>query len=201
METYPVEYRQRVIAWAAEGMKSGKIAKALGVTASWVRWVKRLHRSGQPLEPKSRANQRRSLAQREGERLRARVAEHPGTTLEDLKRDLGLDVSITSIWNALKELGLSLKKNSPRRRAKPSGRCRRTRGLENPPNRHRSATPRFPRRNVWHDENDPPLRLGADGSTGARPGPAWPLAKHDFCRGPSTGRIVCSLGRRWGAQR
>lgn len=117
MEAYPVEYRQRVIALTAEGLKSGKIAAVLGVTASWVRSVKRLHRSGQPLEPKSRANRRRSLAQREGERLRARVAEHPGTTLEDLKRDLGLPVSITSIWNALQELGLSLKK---KRSAPPS---------------------------------------------------------------------------------
>jgi transposase len=117
MEAFPVEYRLRVIALTAEGMKSGKIAKALGVTTSWVRWVKRLHRAGQPLEPKSRANRRQSLAQREGQRLRARVAEHPGTTLEDLKRDLDLDVSITSIWNALKELGLSLKK---KRSAPPS---------------------------------------------------------------------------------
>jgi transposase len=110
MKSYPVEYRRRVIAWTEQGLKSGRIAAMLGVTASWVRWVKRLQRSGQSLEPKSRANKRPSLAQREGERLRARVAEHPGTTLEDLKRDLGLETSITAIWNALQELGLSLKK-------------------------------------------------------------------------------------------
>ena len=110
METYPVEYRQRVIALTGQGMQSGKIATVLGVTASWVRSIKRLHRAGLPLEPKSRANHRRSLAQREGERLRTRVAEHPGTTLEDLQRDLGLNASISSIWSALKALGLSLKK-------------------------------------------------------------------------------------------
>jgi transposase len=117
MEAYPVEYRQRVVALTAEGMKSGKIAALLGVTASWVRSIKRLHRSGQPLEPKSRANRRRSLAQREGERLQTRVAAHPGTTLEDLKRDLGLEESIASIWYALKALGLSLKK---KRSTRPS---------------------------------------------------------------------------------
>ena len=131
MESYPVEYRQRVIALTAAGMKSGKIASMLGVTASWVRWVKRLHRSGQPLEPKSRANQRRSLAQREGERLRARVAEHPGTTLEDLKRELGLDASITCIWNALQELGLSLKK----KRSTPPSKIGRTLSSHGPPGR------------------------------------------------------------------
>jgi transposase len=38
----------------------------------------------------------------------------PGTTLEDLKRDLNLDASITNIWYALRELGLSLKKKTLR---------------------------------------------------------------------------------------
>jgi transposase len=122
MEAYPVEYRQRVVALTAQGVRSGKIAALLGVTASWVRSIKRLHRSGQPLAPKSRANRRRSLAQREGERLQTRVAAHPGTTLEDLKRDLSLEESITSIWNALKALGLSLKK----KRSTPPSRTART---------------------------------------------------------------------------
>ena len=110
MEAYPVEYRRRVIALTEQGKTSGEIARVLGVTSSWVRSIKRLHRSGRPLEPKSRANRRRSLAQREGERIRSRVTAHPGTTLEDLKRDLQLDVSIANLWYALKELGLSLKK-------------------------------------------------------------------------------------------
>lgn len=135
MEAYPVEYRQRVIRLTVEGMKSGKIAAVLGVTSSWVRSIKRLHRSGQPLEPKSRANQRRSLAQREGERLRARVAEHPGTTLEDLQRDLGLPASITSIWNALQELGLSLKK----KRSAPPSKTART--LSSPARPGKSSKP------------------------------------------------------------
>jgi transposase len=102
MEAYPVEYRQRVIALMAEGVSGEKVAAVLGVTASWVRSIKRLRRAGQPLGPKSRTRRRRSLAQREGERLRARVAAHPGTMLEDLKRDLKLDASIANIWFALK---------------------------------------------------------------------------------------------------
>ena len=110
MKTYPVEYRQRVIALTEEGASSVEIAEALGVSSSWVDSIRRLHESGQPLEPKSRANKRKSLAQREGERLRARVAEHPGTTLEDLKRDLNLDASVSNIWYALQTLGLTLKK-------------------------------------------------------------------------------------------
>jgi transposase len=110
MKTYPVEYRQRVIALTEAGMATAEIAEALGVSGSWVNAIKRLHRAGRPLAPQSRANQRQSLAKRRGDAIRARVAEHPGTTLEDLKRDLTLDDSIANIWYALRQLGLSLKK-------------------------------------------------------------------------------------------
>ena len=58
----------------------------------------------------SRANKRRSLAEREGDRIRAHIAAKPSTTLEDLKRDLNLNTSISNLWNALQELKLSLKK-------------------------------------------------------------------------------------------
>lgn len=118
MKAYPVEFRHRVVALAADGHEATDIADALGVTASWVRSIRRLHDAGQPLDPKPPVNKRRSLADREGDRLRARVAEHPGTTLADLKRDLGLSASISNIWYALKALGLSLKKKPSTR---PSG--------------------------------------------------------------------------------
>jgi len=104
MKTYPVEFRRRVIDLTEEGMSGTEIAEALGVSGSWVNSIKRLHRAGRPLAPKSRANQRQSLAKRQGDAIRARVAEHPGTTLEDLKRDLKLDASIANIWYALRQL-------------------------------------------------------------------------------------------------
>ena len=117
MKTLPVEFRQRVIALTEEGSTAGEIAEVLDVSAAWVRSIKKLHASGQPLEPKSRANKRRSLAEREGDRIHAQVAAKPGTTLEDLKRDLKLTTSISNLWNALQELKLSLKK---RRSTPPS---------------------------------------------------------------------------------
>ena len=118
MKTYPVEYRQRVVALTDEGMSTAEIAEALGVSGAWVNSIKRLHRAGRPLAPKSRANKRQSLAKRHGDAIRARLAEHPGTTLEDLKRDLKLDASIANIWYAVRALGLGLKK---KRSGRPSG--------------------------------------------------------------------------------
>ena len=118
MKTYPMEYRLRVIALTEEGLSGSEIAEVLGVSGSWVNSIKRLHQAGRSLAPKSRANKRQSLAKRAGERIRARIAEHPGTTLEDLKRDLNLDGSITNIWYAVRGLGLSLKK---KRSGRPNG--------------------------------------------------------------------------------
>jgi transposase len=118
MKTYPVEFRERVVALTDEGLSSAEVAGVLGVSASWVRSIKRLRAAGRPLAPKSRANRRTSLAQREGGRIRARVAEHPGTTLEDLRSHLGLATSLANLWIAVRRLGLTLKK---KRSGPPSG--------------------------------------------------------------------------------
>ena len=134
MKTYPVEYRERVLALTEEGLSGAEIAEVLGVSGSWVNSIKRLHRAGRPLAPKSRANKRQSLARRRGDAIRARIAEHPGTTLEDLKRDLGLDASIANIWYAVRALGLSLKK---KRSGRPSGT-----GPTSPPPGRRGGSPK-----------------------------------------------------------
>lgn len=118
MRTLPAEFRYRVAALTDEGLTTSEIAEVLGVSGAWVRSIKALHRAGAALEPKSRANKRTSLADREGERIRAHVRAKPGTTLEDLKRDLRLDTSIPNLWRALKELKISLKKKRP---TPPSG--------------------------------------------------------------------------------
>jgi transposase len=115
MKPYPVAFRHRVIQLTADGYATSEVAAVPGTSAAWVRSIKALHRSGQPPEPKSPANRRRSLVEWEGERIRARVAEKPGTAPDDLRRDLGLTTSIANLGNALRDLKLSLKK-------RPSGR-------------------------------------------------------------------------------
>ncbi len=110
MKTLPAEFRYRVIALTDDGMTTSEVAEVLGVSGAWVRSIKALHKSGASIEPKSRANKRTTLAEREGDRIRARVTAKPGTTLEDLKRDLKLETSVANLWIALRELKISLKK-------------------------------------------------------------------------------------------
>ena len=125
MKAYPVEFRHRVVELHGQGWTTQEIRQALGVSRAWVDSIKRLHAAGRPLDVKSSANRRTSLAQRQGERLTARVAEHPGTTLAQLQQDLGLTESIWTIWKALRTLGLTLKKRPsgpPNRVARTSSR-------------------------------------------------------------------------------
>lgn len=113
MKAHPVEFRHRVVELHNQGWTTKQIQQALGVSRAWVDSIKRLQKAGKPLDIKSSANHRTSLAERQGGRLKARVAEHPGTTLAQLKEDLGLTESIRAIWKALRALGLTLKKSHP----------------------------------------------------------------------------------------
>ena len=61
---------------------------------------------------KSPVNERLSSVRRDRDRRRARIREHPGKTLEDLKRNLRLDVSVTTICKALQVLKVSIKNHS-----------------------------------------------------------------------------------------
>lgn len=134
MQAYPVEYRHRIIALTEDGQATKEIAEALGVSDGWVRSIKARHRAGDSLAVRSSANNRLSLAERDGDRIRARVREHPGTTLEDLKRDLNLDTSVSNLWYALQQLKLSLKKKRSGRPSRP--------GRTSPPPGHSGTSSR-----------------------------------------------------------
>jgi transposase len=150
MKTLPTEFRYRVVALTDDGMTTGEIAGVLGVSGAWVRSIKALHRSGASLEPKSRANNRTSLAERAGERIRAQIRAKPGTTLEDLRRDLGLDTSIPNLWLALKGLKISLKKkrSTPPNEAAPMSPPTARSGRSSPPASTRAASSSSTRRSA-----------------------------------------------------
>lgn len=45
------------------------------------------------------------------QRLEELVAQKPDATLEELRKKLGVAVSVTTLWRSLKALGLTLKKS------------------------------------------------------------------------------------------
>ena len=104
MRAYSLDLRQRVLADSDDGMKTRAVAVKYRVSEAWVR---RLKQRRAPLDWQG------NLA-----RIRAAVAEVPDRTLEELRKHLGVRVSIATLWQALTDLKLSWKKSRSARRSR-----------------------------------------------------------------------------------
>lgn len=124
MEALPSKVRELVLEAYAAGTKTKEIARRFKVSPAWARRVKqRLRERGQRAalvqskhgpDPKLDADDRQRLA--------TLVERTPDATLAELKDELGLAVSISTIDRALRALRLTLKKS----RSAPPSRTART---------------------------------------------------------------------------
>jgi transposase len=113
MEAYSSKVRELVLDAYDQGVPTKQIAERFKVSRSWARRVKqRLREHGLRValsqdkrgpNPKLDAGRRRELA--------AAVARAPDATLAELKGQLGLPVSVSTIARALSDLRLTLKKS------------------------------------------------------------------------------------------
>ena len=120
MEALPSKVRELVLDAYAAGMKTKQVAQRFKVSRSCARRVKQCEReTGRRVarvqakhgpDPKLGADGRGRLA--------AIVKRTPDATLAELKRELGLPVSISTIDRALRALRLTLKKSRPAPRSK-----------------------------------------------------------------------------------
>ena len=110
--------------WIMSAYRAGKgtkeIAAIFGRCESAVRRVRQNDRErGTPDALLHLRGRRGKLTEELKTRLKQLVADHPDATLEQIKKDLALDASISTIDRWLRKLGLSFKKS-------PSTRPRRT---------------------------------------------------------------------------
>lgn len=111
--TYSVNYRRKVLSVREkEGLTISEVATRFNVCTSSVnRWLK-------SLEPKNKRN--KAATKIDMEKLKQDVIDYPDSyNYERAKR---LSVGVTTIFDALRRLGVSYKKNTET----PEGRCRRT---------------------------------------------------------------------------
>ena len=130
MKAYSNDFRQRVLAMCDKGGSTGEVAKAFGVSKSWVRRIKQVRREEGRVVAQPGGGRRRGhfdavrLSQLEGW-LRAQ----PDGTLEALRSRVAsewrLSCSLMAICRAVKKLGWSLKK---KRFVRPNRTGRRWRG-------------------------------------------------------------------------
>ena len=125
MRAFSLDLRQRVLADYQAGLCFAELGRKYSTSAEWARqFIRRYQATGEiaarPPIPKTIPFHRRHEVE-----LRAAIAEQPDLTLEGLRAKLGIEVSIGTLFNALRALKLSFKKNARRSRASPARRRRR----------------------------------------------------------------------------
>src|SRR5512144_772923 len=112
MKAYSMDLRVRVLADCDAELNTSAVAKKQRVSVSWVRRLKQRRRETGEIAPRPPGYRLpRKLAGQEA-RVRARLAERPQTTLAELRRDLGLDVALSTLWRTVQAWGWTFKKKS-----------------------------------------------------------------------------------------
>jgi len=126
MKAYAMDLRVRVLADCDAGLSTTEVAEKQRVSAAWVRRLQPRRRETGDIAPRpSGYPPPKKLAGQE-DRLRAYGQDRPNTTLEAMRRDLGLAVAVSPLWRRLRELGLTVKKSPAGDRADARGRGRAT---------------------------------------------------------------------------
>jgi transposase len=127
MRAIPVPVRERILLLYQKGQTTRQIAEGLGYCVAAVRRVRQQFQARRTVQPQTHLCGRKTLLTPERRaRLQQLVAAQPDATLAELgtRLDRPFGPSTVDLW--LRQLGLSYKKNAGRRRAKPSGRGRKT---------------------------------------------------------------------------
>ena len=135
---YSQDLRDRVLRAYDRGMKTKQIAETFQVSSSWARRVKQRRRETGETTHRRMGSPGVTIVDRE--QLAWLVHEHPDATLAELRTLLGVQCALSTLCQALKQMGLSFKKKRSMRRSKIGrtsckgglsgcrGRRRRTRG-------------------------------------------------------------------------
>ncbi len=112
MKPYSMDLRERVLADSDAGMRTAQVAEKYSVSKAWVRRLKQRRRETGQIAPRCSTGRKPKLNAHHRSQLAKLVDERPDATLEELRDQLGVEVCLSTIWLALKSLGLTLKKSS-----------------------------------------------------------------------------------------
>jgi transposase len=105
-----LDLRERVVADCQAGQSFAQLGRKYTTSAEWARQLIRRYQATGELAPRPPRIKKPPFHRRHEAQLRAAVAEQPDLTLKELRAKLGLVVSISTLWYALRALKISLKK-------------------------------------------------------------------------------------------
>ena len=118
MKPYSMDLRERVVAAcdAREGTRE-QIAERFGVSDRWIRKLLQRRRETDSIAPLPRnPGRKRALNDRQMQRLGRLIHKRPDATLKELRKSLGVKLSIAALDRAIRALDVTLKKNRSWRR-------------------------------------------------------------------------------------
>lgn len=122
MRAYSMDPRVRVLEAAEAGEATAELADRFAVSPAWVRRLKQRHRDTGEVAPREARDPRVPKLRPHGDRIRELLAATPDMTLAELRDELKVAVALSTLWAAVRGLGLTFKKSRPGGRAGPAGR-------------------------------------------------------------------------------
>lgn len=120
MHAYSLDLRERVVADREAGLATAEVAHKYRVSPAWVRRLMQRYRASGQVAPKRRTQYQVPTLAPHLPRLAALIAAQPDATLAELRTALGVPVGLTTVWRAVRQLGLTVKKSPARRRTRPA---------------------------------------------------------------------------------
>lgn len=114
---YSMDLRERVVKAYDEGEKPVELVRRYRLSLRTVGRLLQRRRETGGIEPLHGKPGPKPKLAGHGERLRELVGEDPDATLEELRARLGISTGISTLWRALRDLKLTLKKSHTRRGA------------------------------------------------------------------------------------
>jgi transposase len=112
MRSYSMDLRVRVLADCDAGVGTSAVARTFSVSPAWVRRLKQRRAAGRGVAPaEGRPGPKPALAAGpDADRLAALARAEPDLSAAEYRDRLGLPCHPTTVWRALRRMGLTFKK-------------------------------------------------------------------------------------------
>ena len=118
MHAYSLDLRERVVADREAGLQTAEVARKYRVSPAWVRRLMQRYRASGQIAPQRRTQYRVPTLTPYLPQLAALIAAQPDATLAEWRTALGVPVGLTTVWRAVRHLGLTVKKSPARHRTR-----------------------------------------------------------------------------------
>ena len=113
MRADSMDLRERALLDSDAGMKAAEVAAKYRVSGSWVRLLKQRRRETGEVAPRVQRQGRRGMLEPHLHTVAALIAAHPDRTLAERKDALATPASVSTVWRAVRALGLTVKNHGP----------------------------------------------------------------------------------------